>query len=38
VTDIERQTPAGGRADALAMPADLAREAGWLALELIESA
>jgi hypothetical protein len=38
VTDIERQTAAGGRADALAMPADLAREAGWLALELIESA
>jgi hypothetical protein len=38
VTDIERQSPAIGRSDGLAMPADLAREAGWLALELIESA
>lgn len=38
VVGIELGRPGDGLPDALAMPADMAREAGWLALELIESA
>jgi len=38
VVGIENETLAAQRRGGLAMPADMAREAGWLALELIESA
>lgn len=38
VVGIENEPSAAQRPTGLAMPADMAREAGWLALELIESA
>jgi hypothetical protein len=38
VVGIENEPSAAQRLAGLAMPADMAREAGWLALELIESA
>lgn len=38
VVDIEQRSPVDAARDGLTMPADLARAAGWLALELIESA
>ncbi len=38
VVGIENEPSAAQRHAGLAMPADMAREAGWLALELIESA